>query len=180
MENKKSKSKKDAETVSKLRQELSALRQVKNKMRRREYNRRAKHQKVLERRKRRRDYIMQQIELGNMDKSALALIYSRKKLPCDQPKSATEPQLLPPSSTVEYVIDETAAAVAGISGSQVTYHVETVETTTDNTAAAAATTIITTDADGTVISTSTAADYGQEQIDIIMKAVGELEHHSGK
>ena len=35
-------------------------------------------------------YVLQ-IELGTMDKSALALIYSRKKLPCDQPPSVTQP-----------------------------------------------------------------------------------------
>ena len=70
-----------------------------------------------------------------MDKSSLALIYSRKKLPCDNPPSAT--QLPPPPAqagqqdclieqaipaTVEYVIQhhedgaETASAVTGITG----------------------------------------------------------------
>ena len=74
-----------------------------------------------------------------MDKSSLALIYSRKKLPCDNPPAAT--QLPPPPAqagqqqdclveqvilaTVEYVIQhhedgaaETASAVTGISGDQ--------------------------------------------------------------
>ena len=84
METRKRKAKKDLETISKLRNELSKLRQLRNKMRRREYNRKAKHEKVLERRKKRRQFIQQQIELGVMDKSQLSLVYSRKKLPYER------------------------------------------------------------------------------------------------
>ena len=88
---------KNSEMILKLRQELVGLRQLKNKLRRREYNRKAKASKVLEKRKRRREYIMKEIEDGNMDKSSLALVYSRKKLPCDQventPAEAVKQQL---------------------------------------------------------------------------------------
>ena len=45
-----------------------------------ERNRRRKRQKVLERRQKRRDWIMQQIELGNMTKEHLELVYSRYSL----------------------------------------------------------------------------------------------------
>lgn len=89
METRRKKSKKDLDTISKLRVELSKLRQLRNKMRRREYNRKAKHEKVLERRKKRREFIQQQIELGNMDKSSLSLVYSRKKLPYERKQRHT-------------------------------------------------------------------------------------------
>ena len=84
METRRRKSKKDMETIAKLRTELSKLRQLRNKMRRREYNRKAKHEKVLERRKKRRQFIQEQIDLGHMDKSQLSLVYSRKKLPYER------------------------------------------------------------------------------------------------
>ena len=84
VEARRKKNKKDFDTISKLRLELSKLRQLRNKMRRREYNRKAKHDKVLERRKKRRQFIQQQIELGKMDKSSLSLVYSRKKLPYER------------------------------------------------------------------------------------------------
>jgi len=42
-----------------------------------ERNRRRKRLKVLERRQKRRDWIMQQIEIGNMTKEHLELVYSR-------------------------------------------------------------------------------------------------------
>ena len=84
METRRRKSKKDMDTIAKLRTELSKLRQLRNKMRRREYNRKAKHEKVLERRKKRRQFIQEQIDLGVMDKSQLSLVYSRKKLPYER------------------------------------------------------------------------------------------------
>ena len=93
METRRRKAKKDIETISKLRVELSKLRQLRNKMRRREYNRKAKHEKVLERRKKRRQFIQQQIDLGVMDKSQLSLVYSRKKLPYE--RKNTHIQVLP-------------------------------------------------------------------------------------
>ena len=87
METRRRKSKKDMDTIAKLRTELSKLRQLRNKMRRREYNRKAKHEKVLERRKKRRQFIQEQIDLGVMDKSQLSLVYSRKKLPYERKQS---------------------------------------------------------------------------------------------
>ena len=53
-----------------------------------EQNRKRKRQKVLERRQKRRDWIMEQIELGNMTKEHLELVYSRKKLPYEKKNGA--------------------------------------------------------------------------------------------
>ena len=92
METRRRKSKKDMDTIAKLRMELSKLRQLRNKMRRREYNRKAKHEKVLERRKKRRQFIQEQIDLGVMDKSQLSLVYSRKKLPYERKQTSVGQQ----------------------------------------------------------------------------------------
>ena len=103
METRRRKAKKDIDTIVKLRSELSKLRQLRNKMRRREYNRKAKHEKVLERRKKRRQFIQKQIELGVMDKSQLSLVYSRKKLPYEQKHTnSQDPQKQPNKNPTSY------------------------------------------------------------------------------
>ena len=66
IESKKAKQKKDTETIAMLRAELSSVRQLKNKLSRREYNRKSKHQKTLERRRRRREYILKQVSYEHL------------------------------------------------------------------------------------------------------------------
>ena len=46
--------------------------------------RKFKQKKIAERRKQRRIWLCQQIEAGKMDKSCLALVYSRKSLPFER------------------------------------------------------------------------------------------------
>lgn len=53
------------------------LKLERRRMMNKERNRRRKRMKVLERRQKRRDWIMKQIELGNMTKEHLELVYSR-------------------------------------------------------------------------------------------------------
>ena len=113
MEARRKKTKKDLDTIVKLRLELSKLRQLRNKMRRREYNRKAKHEKVLERRKKRRQFIQQQIELGVMDKSQLSLVYSRKKLPYEQEHN----KILSDQKNKKDIHDRSAAAYQQVSNS---------------------------------------------------------------
>ena len=72
----------------KLQEEVVRLKLERRRMMNKERNRKRKRQKVLERRQKRRDWIMEQIELGNMTKEHLELVYSRKKLPYEKKNGA--------------------------------------------------------------------------------------------
>ena len=70
--------------IKKLRSDVSQLKKERRKLRQREYMRKFKQKKIAERRKQRRIWLCQQIEAGKMDKSCLALVYSRKSLPFER------------------------------------------------------------------------------------------------
>ena len=70
--------------IRKLRLDVSQLKKERRKLRQREYMRKFKQKKNAERRKERRIWLCKQIESGKMDKSCLALVYSRKSLPFEK------------------------------------------------------------------------------------------------
>ena len=93
--------------IKKLRTDLSALRKERRKLRQRDYMRKFKQKKVSERRKERRAWICKQIEAGKMDKTSLALIYSKKLLPFERNVSvlsSIEACANPPNNQSEDVI----------------------------------------------------------------------------
>ena len=64
--------------IKKLRTDLSDLRRERRKLRQREYMRKFKQKKMAEKRKERRTWICQQIQIGKLDKTSLTAVYSNK------------------------------------------------------------------------------------------------------
>ncbi len=64
--------------VNKLKSTVSKLRKERRQYKQREYMRKSKREKALEKRKERRAWVLQNIQTGKLDKTALSMVNSRK------------------------------------------------------------------------------------------------------